>query len=206
MLTWLRGRAGNRKTIERLHAEIVAAARDPVFFTSYSVADTFEGRFEVLTLHAWLVLHRLADLPSPAPTIAQDLTDQLFRHFDIALREVGVGDTSVPKWMRRLAEAFLGRCAAYDAALRSGNEAMAAALARNIYAGTGDPFRLAHYALRADEALSRAPIDAFTRGPIPFPSPAAVAARASAIARSGFERARGCGQALDAADERFGDA
>jgi cytochrome b pre-mRNA-processing protein 3 len=177
MLSWLYGNAKKSGAIvERLHAEIVAAARDPVFFTSYSVADTFEGRFEILTLHASLALRRLAQLPPPAPEIAQDLTDILFRHFDMALRELGVGDTSVPRQMRHLAEAFLGRCAAYDAALRAGTEALEAALARNVYAAAGDPRRLAHYVVAADRALASAPIAAFSLGPVPFPAPSGILA------------------------------
>lgn len=178
MLSWLLAGPRNRTMIERLHAEIAAAARDPVFFGAYSISDTFEGRFEVLTLHAWLALHRLSALPPPAPELAQDLTDMVFRHFDVALRELGVGDTSVPKHMCRLAEAFLGRCAAYDAAQRAGSEALLAALARNVYAGAGDARRLAHYVEAADRALACAPIAAFSRGPVPFPMPARIPASA----------------------------
>jgi cytochrome b pre-mRNA-processing protein 3 len=174
MLSWLFGRATNQTMIDRLHAEIVAAARDPAFFTSYAVADTFEGRFEILTIHAWLVLRRLGSLPPPAPEIAQDLTDTLFRHFDIALREMGIGDTSVPKRMRRLVEAFLGRCGAYDAALQGGSPALLAALARNVYAGAGDPSRLAQYVELADAALAGTPILAFSRGGVPFPAPSSI--------------------------------
>lgn len=170
MLSWLFGRTVNRSMIERLHAEIVAAARDPVFYTAYAVPDTFEGRFEILTLHAWLALRRLGALPPPAADIAQDLTDRLFRHFDVALRELGVGDLSVPKRMRRLAEAFLGRCAAYDAALGAGDAALAAALARNVYAGAGDPRALALYVETAEAALAAASLRAFSDGPIPFPN------------------------------------
>jgi cytochrome b pre-mRNA-processing protein 3 len=171
MISWLLGRAERRRTIERLHAEIVAASRHPAFFTAGAVADTFEGRFEILTLHAWLVLRRLAGLPAPAPELAQDLTDALFRHFDIALREIGIGDPSVPKHMRRLAEAFLGRCTAYDGALSTGEEALVAALLRNVYGGSGDARGLAHYVSAAEATLARAPFDAFARGPVPFPAP-----------------------------------
>lgn len=174
MLAWLFARATNRASIDRLHAEIVAAARDPAFFTSYGIEDSLEGRFEVLTLHAALVLRRLRALPPPAPDIAQDLTDTLFRHLDRALRELGIGDTSVPKRMRRLAEAFLGRSVAYDAALRAGPEALAAALSRNVYAGEGRSDRLAHYVAAAEAALAQAPIDVFLQGPVPFPAPAGV--------------------------------
>jgi cytochrome b pre-mRNA-processing protein 3 len=176
MFSWLQARAKHRATIERLHAEIVAAARDPAFFGSYRIADTVEGRFEVLTLHAWLTLRRLAALPPPGRELAQDLTDLLFRHFDLALRELGVGDTSVPKRMRHLAEAFLGRCAAYDAALAVGHEAVVAALARNVYGGAGDPRRLGAYVVAAETVLSGAPLAAFAQGPVPFPAPSRVPA------------------------------
>lgn len=183
MLSWLLGRATNRTIIERLHAEIVAAARDPAFFTTYGVADSLEGRFEVLTLHAWLALRRLSVLPPPGPEIAQDLTDMVFRHFDVALRELGVGDTSVPKHIRRLAEAFLGRCAAYDAALTSGSSDLAAAVARNAYAGAGDPAALTAWIEAANAALARAPVEAFAVGPVPFPDPSSIEkARDAAVA------------------------
>jgi cytochrome b pre-mRNA-processing protein 3 len=63
--------------IERLHGEIVAAARNPVLFTDYGIADTFEGRFEALTLHAVLVLRRLNAMPPPAPEIVQHTKAQV---------------------------------------------------------------------------------------------------------------------------------
>ena len=50
--------------------------------------------------------------------MAQHLVDTVFKHFDRTLREMGVGDTTVPKRMKTMAEAFGGRSAAYDTALR----------------------------------------------------------------------------------------
>jgi len=79
----------------------------------------------------------------------------------------------VPKHMRRLAEAFLGRCVAYDAALEAGTQALGAALARNVYASPSHPASLARYVAAADAALARAPIAAFVRGPLRFPAPEA---------------------------------
>src|SRR5579872_5750434 len=111
ILGLFRGNA-NRKLVARLHGDIVAAARDPVLFTDYGIADTVDGRFESLVLHAALVLRRLETLPAPAPEVAQDLADLLFRHFDIALREIGMSDTRVPREMKALAEAFFGRAMA----------------------------------------------------------------------------------------------
>jgi cytochrome b pre-mRNA-processing protein 3 len=167
-------RSANRQLIDRLSGEIVAAARDPVLFTEYGIEDSVEGRFEAVTLHAVLVLRRLNRMGPPAPEIAEDLTDAIFRSFEIALREMGVGDISVPKHMKTIAGAFLGRGAAYDRALRGGAPGINAALARNVYDGRKNPDRLARYVETANEALAKASLEAFTLGPVPFPEPAAV--------------------------------
>lgn len=174
MISWLLRRSANRKLIDRLHGEIVAAARNPALFTDYGIEDSFEGRFEALTLHAVLVLRRLNALPPPAPEMAQDLADTLFRHFEHALRETGVSDTGVPRKMKGLAEAFLGRGVAYDQALRAGAPELAATLSRNVYAGEGDSLRLARYVEATDAALARVSLETFTAGPLPFPEPSAI--------------------------------
>jgi cytochrome b pre-mRNA-processing protein 3 len=74
---------------------------------------------------------------------------------DDNLREMGVGDLTVPKRMQAFGEAFYGRTAAYDMALTEGREAFAQALCKNILNG-GDiekARRLAAYAEAAMAAL-----------------------------------------------------
>ena len=155
-----------------LHRAVVAQSRLPAFFLPpYGVADTFEGRFELLTLNAGLVLRRLSLLPEPGPKLAQSVSDAIFCGFDDALREVGVSDVGVPKKMKKLARAFMGRGAAYWAACAEGEAALSAALARNVLAGQGDGARLAAYFLRAKALLDETPIDIFMRGEAPFPAP-----------------------------------
>ncbi|MGH6812817.1 MAG: ubiquinol-cytochrome C chaperone family protein [Methylocella sp.] len=167
-------RSVNRQVIDRLSGEIVVASRDPVLFTEYGIDDSLEGRFEAVTLHAVLVMRRLNRMDPPAPDVAQELVDAIFRSFEIALREMGVGDISVPKQMKTIAGAFLGRADAYDRALRGGTPNLTAALARNVYDGRKNPDRLARYVETANEALAEASIEAFTLGPVPFPEPALV--------------------------------
>jgi cytochrome b pre-mRNA-processing protein 3 len=160
----------NARLIERLHDAIVAAARAPVLFTDYGLADDLDGRFESITLHAVLLLRRLRQVPPPGPDIAQDLADAIFRHFDRGLREAGVSDIAVPRRMRDLAEAFLGRAKVYNDALDmggpAGQAALAAALARNVFGGAGDGARLA--ALVGDFAaeFARMPLAEILEGPI----------------------------------------
>ncbi|WP_237477708.1 ubiquinol-cytochrome C chaperone family protein [Lichenibacterium dinghuense] len=167
----------NRVTLDRLHGEIVGAVRRPAFYLDYGVPDTFEGRFELLALHAGLVLRRFNAAEAPGPAVAQDLVDTVFAHLEADLREAGVGDITVPKRMKKLCEAFLGRSAAYDAGLRAGAEALAAAVGRNVYAGRGGTeaaARMARYAAAAAEALAATPLDGCLAGPLPFPDPSAV--------------------------------
>lgn len=111
---------------------VIEASRRPELFGEGRVPDTLEGRFELLTLHAFLALRRLGGAPDARP-LAQAFTDVFFRHLDAGLRESAVGDLAVPKRMRALAGAFYGRLGAYEQALNSGDpDALAAALGRNI--------------------------------------------------------------------------
>jgi cytochrome b pre-mRNA-processing protein 3 len=149
-----------------------------VLFTDYGVDDTLEGRFEAFTLLAALVLRRLKMMAPPGPDVAQDLADAVFRHFEAGLRESGVGDASIPKRMKTFAESFQGRAVAYDQALRSGHQALSAALTRNVMAnrpGADRPGadRLTHYVEAAAAALEAAPLEAFTSGRVPFPDASA---------------------------------
>lgn len=175
MILGLFRRSTNTLVVDRLYRAIVAAARRPALYADLAVPDTFEGRFECLTLHAALVLRRLKDAPAPGPDMAQDLTDSVFVHLDRMLREMGVGDTSVPKRMKVMAEAFGGRCAAYEDAFRS--DTLARALARNVYAGCHDGVALSRYVSTCANRLDDTPLHVFAEGTLPFPDPAAYAAR-----------------------------
>ena len=173
MILGLFRRKQSNAIVERLYSQIVAAARQPAFFQSaIGVSDTVEGRFELLALQAILVLRRLSALPAPAPDLAQDLADRIFQGFDAALREMGVGDLGVPKRMKKLAEDFGGRSAAYTRAL-DGAEPLDAAIARNVFA-SADPQRgaaLARWASAADSALAHTTLPAFETGLPALPAP-----------------------------------
>lgn len=162
----------NTLTINRLHGDIVAAARQPAFYQYFGVADTFEGRLELLILHAGLVLRHLTALPEPAPALARDLADAIFAGLEANLREMGVGDIVIPKRMGKLAEAFFGRNMAYDRALKGEGEVLASVLARNVLAGQGDGTRLARYVLAATAALAPCGLTALLAQPLPFPDAA----------------------------------
>lgn len=167
-------RNASEAIVDRLYLQIVAAARRPAFFLPpYGIPDTVEGRFEILTVHAFLVLRRLSTLPPPAPDLAQDVTNRIFAGFDAALREMGVGDLTVPKRMKKLAGDFGGRNRVYARAF-DGVEPLDAALARNVY-GDDDPARartLAAWMREAEAALAGASLPHFEKGLPATPDPA----------------------------------
>jgi cytochrome b pre-mRNA-processing protein 3 len=169
-------------TISTLYGMIVAQARRPVFYRDYAVADTVNGRFELLNVHVVLVVGRLMR-EDAGKEAAQALFDRFCADMDGNLREMGVGDLSVPKHMKRVGEAFYGTAQAYEAALADEDEAaLVAALDRNIYGGSGGDAvpRLAAYIRSAAAGLERQPVAALAAGSVRFPDPAAVDLQAPA--------------------------
>lgn len=169
-----------RTTIARLYERVATASREPGLYASLGIPDTLEGRFESLSLHVILVLRALRGLPAPADDVAKDLTDAFFRDMDASLREMGIGDTVVPKRMKKLAAAFYGRAQAYDGPLNAADEeALAAALGRNAQGADAPAAALARYALAADRVLKTADLDSMLEtGPV-FPKPETFAEEAS---------------------------
>ncbi len=121
-------------TIEAIYGMIVTQAREPLFYRDLGVPDTVNGRFDLLLLHLWLTLRRLKSVAAGS-ALSQALFDHFCSDMDDNLREMGVGDQTVPKRMRAFGEAFYGRTAAYDMALTEGREALAQALCRNVLNG-----------------------------------------------------------------------
>jgi cytochrome b pre-mRNA-processing protein 3 len=161
-------------TISALYGMIVAQARSPVFYRDYAVADTVNGRFDLLLLHVALVVSRLMREEAGKP-VAQGLFDRFCTDMDDNLREMGVGDLSVPKHMARVGEAFYGRVRAYEQALaQPDNGALMQALERNVYGGSQADAagRLATYIRRAAGELDGQSVGEVAAGSIRFPDPA----------------------------------
>ncbi len=168
-----------RKPHERagfaLYGAAVAAARDPVFFESLGVPDTLDGRFDLVSLHAGLLVCRISRDPDPrARDLAQAVFDAMFADMDVNLRVMGVSDLAVGKRVKRMWEAFHGRAQAYDAALAAGDRpALEYALSRNVWRGHAPPGAAARLAAQAEAiaaALAGQPFDALVAGEARFPA------------------------------------
>jgi cytochrome b pre-mRNA-processing protein 3 len=172
-LLGLRRRDRHERAGFRLYGAAVAAARVPRFYTSLGVTDTLDGRFEMVGLHAFLLIDRLRREAAPGPDLAQSVFDAMFSDMDITLREMGVGDLTVGKRVREMWEAFHGRATAYAAHLAAADDAaLATALARNIWRGAAPPDgaaeTLAGIVRKQQTALAAQDLAAFVAGNVQF--------------------------------------
>jgi len=173
----LSGRNLVRDAADLAYRCVVEQARQPIFFTDYGVPDTLDGRFELICLHAFLYLHRLKTEGPQASPIRQSFFDRMFADFDRALREMGTGDLSVGKHVKRMVLAFYGRVRAYEEGLAGGEGVLGAALVRNVF-GTvceSSPFAvmLARYVRGAARELGRQSAADLQAGRILFEAPPA---------------------------------
>jgi cytochrome b pre-mRNA-processing protein 3 len=177
MILSLFKRKASPSPVAAVYGAIVAAARHQRLYAEWGVPDTVDGRFDMIVLHTVLVLDRLTaeNEETGAQRFAQDLTTAVFADMDRSLREMGVGDLSVGKKVRRMAEVFYGRAQAYRPAIAGLDEAaLAEAFYRNVFAGEGPrdgANRLAAHALAVHRHLHERPIRPILAGEISFPDP-----------------------------------
>ena len=169
----LLGRAPFDIAVRQSYIATVEQARQPYFYEVWSVPDTAIGRFDMVALHCFLVLHRLRGEAS-AQKFSGAYCETLFDDMDRNLREMGVGDLSVGKKIRKMAEGFFGRAAAYERALGEGSEHLLDVLRRNLYADM-DPDeivlrQLADYVQRCVIILAAQDITTLIQGRVTFAS------------------------------------
>ncbi|MDR9761788.1 ubiquinol-cytochrome C chaperone family protein [Rhizobium redzepovicii] len=153
-----RKKNNNQAIVDRQYAVLTAGARMPEIYERLNVPDTVMGRFEMLSIAMILFFRRTRSSATSGQEIAQEIVDAFFQDIDYSIRELGIGDNSVPKRMKKLAGMFYGRLEAYSKAMDTGDaEALALALARNIYPESpvpADMSGLAHWMMAAEAHLS----------------------------------------------------
>jgi cytochrome b pre-mRNA-processing protein 3 len=165
-------RNSHRSQAHAAYVAVVARAREPVFFLEGGVPDTLDGRFELIALHAFLVLNRLKADHAATADFAQELFDTMFADLDRGLREMGASDIGVGRHVKEMAKAFYGRIVAYEQGLAGDDTALCEALGRNLYGTVTPPpgavTGMARYVRRQAAALAREGVDTFLSGNINF--------------------------------------
>ncbi len=157
----------------RLYAQLLSRTREPVFYSGYGVPDTFDGRFDLLLVHVFMVVQRLAGEGQAGLDFNQALFDVTFADMDQTLREMGIGDMGVPKHQRRMMTAFNGRMHAYGHALAQGDGDFAVALRRNLYGTMEDEKipdiqKMVRYIRKNIEFMAESPAGGLLNGEITF--------------------------------------
>ena len=169
------GRGLHDSPARSLYLAIVEQARRAEFYSHCGVPDSVDGRFDLIALHVFLVLHRLRKDHPESSELAQALFDTMFLDMDQCLRELGVGDLGVGPRVKRMAQGLYGRIAAYESGLERPGADLAAALGRNLY-GTVDPEAasidaIATYMRREAGALEQQDLAVFLAGEVSFGAP-----------------------------------
>ncbi len=154
------------------YAQLVGQSRQPQFYSEYGVEDTVDGRFDVILLHMFLVIHRLrGEQGDEAGHFIRALSETFFSDMDRSLREMGVGDTGVGVRIKKMAQAFYGRMQHYEQSVHN-PEAFAESLKRNLYRGndvSADTLaRMAGYVQRNAAHLQTQSLDAISGGTMTF--------------------------------------
>jgi cytochrome b pre-mRNA-processing protein 3 len=156
MLNRFRQTRHRDRLARKLCAELSERARSPDFFNAFGVADSLDGRFDLVALHAWLLFDRIGD---DEEELSQSLMNELFAQFDEALRQLGNGEVGMRQRMKSVAQAFFGRMQAYAEA--KDVPSLTQAIHRNVYRGQQgrevQAQALAGYVLSARASLARMP-------------------------------------------------
>jgi cytochrome b pre-mRNA-processing protein 3 len=161
-------RDDGRDALSAFYAALVAEARNPAWYRDGQVADTMDGRFEMVAALTALAIARLDAEGEAGRVPAVMLTEIFVDDMDGQLRQEGIGDIVVGKHIGRMMAALGGRIEAYRTGLTGGD--LDGALIRNLY--RTEPPADAALRFTADRlrtvwaGLCRQPLDALMAGTI----------------------------------------
>lgn len=159
--SWFRRRGALKKAVAEAYGRLAREALMPVHYETHGVRDTFEGRAQMVTVMTALACGRFAEVGGPlSAELTERLNARVLDGFDAAFREKGVGDHSIARKVRTLAEGHSGLGRALMDALRSADsdDELAEVLRRNGVTSPEKAGALAE-ALRRYQALFSAQPD-----------------------------------------------
>lgn len=159
-----------------LYLVLMEQARRPEFYLDAGVPDSLDGRFDMLVLHAFLVMRRLRGTGRKGRGVSQGLYDVMFADLDRTFREMGVGDFGIGHKINRMSKAYMGRVKAYEEALAAPQDGpLRDALLRNLFRGLEPAAenldRMVDYVRRADRELAGRPTGSLLAGELEFAAP-----------------------------------
>lgn len=132
LLAGIFGGTGSESAVAPLYDAVIARGREPHWYLAGAVPDTIDGRFDMIAAILSLVLIRLeTDPEATAASVA--LTERFIDDMDAQLRQSGIGDVGLGKYVGQMVSMLGGRLGAYRDARAAGD--LRPALLRNLYRG-----------------------------------------------------------------------
>lgn len=123
MLKQWRDRRLAERRAAKIYPAVSEAARDQRLYVDMRVADSVDGRLEMLALHLVLVMDRLRRVDPDGDVLAQALGEAFVAHMDDTMRAIGVGDLAVPRKVKKAAAALYDAHREYGPALIAAGDA-----------------------------------------------------------------------------------
>ena len=151
-----------------LFDSLVARARQPHWYVEGEVPDTLDGRFAVLATVLAMATVRLERGGEEAGAASVGLAERFVEAMDVEHREMGIGDPSLGKHVRKLMTSLARRVELWRG-VAEGEKSWAEAVRSSVYRGEIAPAAAEHseQSLRSLwEALESTPDEALATGRI----------------------------------------
>lgn len=174
MFRWFAERSARKDAAERIYDSIVAQSRTPAFYLRAGVPDTLSGRFDMLVIHMFVVLHGLRKGGTEGELLGRELVEAFIKEMDSMVRDLGIGDAQVPREVRKIANLFYGQLIVYsDAVERRDRRALAEAVGRSFRSGDErarvSSTEIGDYMFDAIRSVGDMPLNLFLQGKVKFP-------------------------------------
>ncbi|MDJ0612178.1 MAG: ubiquinol-cytochrome C chaperone family protein [Rhizobiaceae bacterium] len=172
MLSFLFKKSKSETIPQQLYGSLMAQAREPFLYADFGVPDSVMGRFDMLALHVYLFARRLRSVDSEVSiALSQDVFDLFVADVERALRELGIGDTTVPKRKKKMVRSFYGQIEDFDKPLEEGDSAVLSERVNTRYLAESqnpDAEALANYMFESAKSLAEQPFENMLKGNLAF--------------------------------------
>lgn len=155
-----------------LYVKVVEQSRLPRFYIDHGVPDSVDGRFDMIIVHVMLLIRRLRGHGKDASDLSQEVLNLLFGDMDRNFREMGIGDMSIGKHVKKVAKAFYGRAEVIEEGLDKGAEDLASGLLETLYRSVENAEKnaadVAAYVIATDQHLAGQPLERILAGEVQF--------------------------------------
>lgn len=168
MFSFLFKKSKSETIPQQLYGSLMTQAREPFLYANFGVPDTVMGRFDMLALHVYLFARRLRRVDSEVSiALSQDVFDLFVADVERALRELGIGDTTVPKRKKKMVRSFYGQIEDFDEPLVDKDLKLLSERANIRYLGDAedpDATGLANYMLEIAKNLDEQTFENMLKG------------------------------------------